>query len=127
MALIRALARPMLASIFVIGGYDVFKNPASRAPLAHKVVGPATEQLPVNTEQVVKADAAVKIAAGSLLAIGKLRRLSAVALAASLVPTTLAGHPYWEETDPAKRAQQRTQFLKNLSMLGGLLYAATER
>jgi len=50
-------------------------------------------------------------------------RLSALALAASLAPTTYAGHPFWEERDRAARAAQRTQFLKNVSMMGGLLLA----
>ena len=46
---------------------------------------------------------------------------SALALAGSLVPTTLAGHRFWEEEDDAARAQQTVQFLKNLAMFGGLL------
>jgi hypothetical protein len=42
------------------------------------------------------------------------------------VPTTLAGHRYWEIEDPELRAQQRIHFLKNLTMLGGLLLAAAD-
>ena len=45
-------------------------------------------------------------------------------LAATLVPTTAAGHRFWEEQDPAERAQQRIHFFKNVSMLGGLIIAA---
>ena len=45
-------------------------------------------------------------------------------LAASLVPTTLAGHRFWEETDPQAKAMQRLQFAKNTSVLGGLLLAS---
>jgi len=37
------------------------------------------------------------------------------------VPTTLAGHRFWEEEDEAARAQQTVQFLKNAAMMGGLL------
>ena len=51
---------------------------------------------------------------------------TALALAASLVPTTYAGHPFWEEKDPGARAAQRTQFFKNTSMLGGLLLASVD-
>ena len=47
-------------------------------------------------------------------------------LAASLVPTTLAGHPFWDETDPQAKAQQRLQFAKNTSILGGLLLAGVD-
>ena len=53
-------------------------------------------------------------------------RLSALVLAASLLPTTYAGHPFWEEKDPGARAGQRIQFFKNVSMLGGLLIAAVD-
>ena len=46
-------------------------------------------------------------------------------LAATLVPTTLAGYRFWEERDPSVKAAQRVQFLKDLSVLGGLLSIAT--
>jgi uncharacterized membrane protein YphA (DoxX/SURF4 family) len=59
-----------------------------------------------------------------LLALGWLPRISAFAIAATLVPTMAAGHRFWEEDDPEMRAQQRIHFLKNLIMLGGLLMAA---
>ena len=43
---------------------------------------------------------------------------------ASLVPTTVAGHRFWEEKDPAQRKAQQLHFFKNVSTLGGLLLAA---
>jgi putative oxidoreductase len=67
-----------------------------------------------------------QVTAGLTLALGKLPRLSAVVLAGSLVPTTLAGHRFWEEDDPAKRSAQTIQFLKNVSMFGGLLLAVAD-
>ena len=51
---------------------------------------------------------------------------ASAALAATLVPTTIAAHSYWQEQDPEVRARQRTQFLKNLGLLGGLLLAAVD-
>ncbi len=53
-------------------------------------------------------------------------RLSAAVLAGTLVPTTLAGHRFWEIEDKQERAQQRIHFLKNVTMLGGLLIAAAD-
>jgi putative oxidoreductase len=47
-------------------------------------------------------------------------------LAASLVPTTLAGHAFWNETDPQAKNAQRLQFYKNTSVFGGLLLAAVD-
>jgi hypothetical protein len=58
------------------------------------------------------------------LAAGKFRRLAALALIGSIVPTTYAGHRFWEESDPATRAQQKMHFVKNLGLLGGLILAA---
>ena len=128
MPLVRAAARPLLASIFVAGGVDTLRNPAPRVQAADKVVTPLVERTDrlSSTEQVVKIDAAAKIVAGTLLALGRFPRLSATVLAASMVPTTLAGHRFWEESDPVKRAQQRMHFMKNASILGGLILAAVD-
>jgi len=129
MAVLRALARPMLASIFIVQGYDTLRWPEHVSGRAEKVVGPLKERidaLPDNTEQLVRINGGIQLVAGSLLAIGRFPRLSALTLAATLVPTTLAGHPYWETKDPQERAQQRIHFLKNLTMLGGLLIAAAD-
>ena len=128
MPLIRRIARPLLASVFVYGGIDTLRNPGPRVPAADNVLPGLLGKLPLSltSEQVVQIDAATKVAAGTTLALGKAPRLSATVLAASLVPTTLAGHRFWEEQDPAKRAQQRTHFLKNASVLGGLILAAVD-
>ena len=45
-------------------------------------------------------------------------------LAASLVPTTVAGHAFWRLTDKSQRAAQRIHFEKNMAILGGLALAA---
>jgi putative oxidoreductase len=129
MTVVRALARPMLASIFVIQGYDTFRRPERVAPRAEPVVSLLAERVPAvpaKTEQAVRINGAVQMTAGTLLALGRFPRLSALALAATLVPTTAAGHRFWEEEEEADQAQQRIHFLKNLSMLGGLLIAAAD-
>jgi putative oxidoreductase len=116
-----------MAALFVIQGIDSLLHPDTKAPAAEKVVRPLAERVPVvpdQVEQAVRLNGAVQVAAGSLLAIGKFPRLSAAVLAASLVPTTAAGHRFWESDDKLERAQQKVHFLKNLSILGGLLIAA---
>jgi len=118
----------MLASIFVIQGFETFRHPERVAPRAEPLVRPLADRftaVPAKTEDAVRLNGAVQMAAGMLLALGRFPRLSALALAATLVPTTLAGHRFWEAED-AERAQQRIHFLKNLSMLGGLLIAAAD-
>src|SRR3954451_484952 len=136
---LRLIARPMLASMFVVGGVDAVIHPSGKVPKAEKVTGevPVIAEkitariapgLPVPTDPAtwVRINGAVQVLAGLALATGRMPRLSALALAASLAPTTYAGHPFWEEKDPAARATQRTQFLKNVSMLGGLLLAGVD-
>ena len=129
MPLLRAFARPMLASIFVIQGYDTVLRPERVSAQAEPVVRPIADRVPAvpgQAEQAVRINGAVQVVAGSLLALGRLPRLSALAIAATLVPTTLAGHRFWEAEDKQERAQQRIHFLKNLSMLGGLVIAAAD-
>jgi len=119
----------MLASIFAIQGLDTLRNPERVARAAEPIVGPLRERvpaLPESTEQAVRINGAVQLAGGTLLAIGWMPRLAALAIAGTLVPTTLAGHRFWEADEPQTRKQQRIQFLKNLSMLGGLLIAAVD-
>lgn len=126
--MIRRAARPLLAAAFVTGGSDAFARPEPRAELAEPVVDPVAQALTLSARPVtlVRVNAAAQVAAGALLATGRLRRLAAATLAASLVPTTLAGHRYWEIDDPARRTQQRMQFMKNAGLLGGLLLAAAD-
>jgi len=64
--------------------------------------------------------------AGSLLALGRWPRLSALSIAATLAPTTIAGHRFREAGDDTTATQQRIHFLKNLTMFGGLLIAAAD-
>ena len=119
----------MVASIFIIQGYDTFRRPERVAPLAEPVVRPLAERVPAvpaKTEQAVRINGAVQMVAGALLALGRFPRLSALAMAGTLVPTTLAGHRFWEADEDADQAQQRIHFLKNLSMFGGLLIAAAD-
>lgn len=128
MSLLRRVARPMLASVFVYGGFDTLRNPKPRVQMAESFTTKlaAATPLPNDADKLVKINGAVQLGAGVLLIIGKLPRLAALALAASTVPTTLAGHAFWEEDDAASKFQQRIHFLKNLGLLGGLLIAAVD-
>ncbi|MGI9021903.1 MAG: DoxX family protein [Acidimicrobiales bacterium] len=128
MSLIRRAARPMLASVFVASGADTLRNPEPRAAMAEPVTTKMASGLPLpdDTEKLVKVNAGVQVGAGLLLAIGRLPRLAALALAGSIVPTTLAGHRFWEEDDPATKSKQQVQFLKNVGLLGGLILAAVD-
>lgn len=115
--------------MFVVGGLDAARNPVTKVPAADPVAPKIAEKLPYlpeDTEQLVRINGAAQVVAGLMLATGRFPRLSSAVLAGSLVPTTLAGHRFWEEEDPTRKAQQRMHFFKNLSMLGGLMLAAVD-
>jgi putative oxidoreductase len=135
MTLIRLVARPMLASTFVFGGIQALRNTAALAEASKPVndeirdlAGKVAPQVPVPSDDktMVRINAGVHIVAGLGLATGRAPRLSALALAGTVVPTTVAGHAFWEEKDKGARTQQMTHFFKNVSMLGGLVLAAVD-
>ncbi len=135
MNLIRLVARPMLASTFVYGGIQALRNTSALAAESKPVNDEIREladkvaphvKVPQDDKTMVRINAGVHIVAGLCLATGRAPRLSSLALAGTVVPTTLAGHPFWEEKDKAARTQQMTHFFKNLSMLGGLVIAAVD-
>jgi uncharacterized membrane protein YphA (DoxX/SURF4 family) len=130
-ALLRFAARGLLAWVFVRAGLDVLRHPEPRARTAGGFIDTLRAMVPLVPEDnvtLVRANAAVQIGAALLVAIGRgsVARLGALVLGASLVPTSLGGHPFWTHTDPASRAQQQIHFDKNLAMLGGLLLFALQ-
>jgi uncharacterized membrane protein YphA (DoxX/SURF4 family) len=133
MTLVRLAARPLLASMFVVGGIDSLRTASAKAgaaepvtdrlvPLLQKLV----PQLSDDPTTLVRINGAVQVAAGLALATGRMPRISSALLAATLVPTTAAGHRFWEEKEPATKKAQRIQFFKNASMMGGLMLAAVD-
>jgi putative oxidoreductase len=124
---VRTLARSLLASMFIVGGIDALRRAPALAPVAENVTEPVSEQVGIDasTETLVKVNGGVQLAGGVMLATCFLPRWGALALAGTLVPTTLAAHRFWEEEGEAK-TQQMIHFCKNAGLLGGLLFAALD-
>ena len=126
-SLSRTIARPLLAAVFISDGWDAIRNPSGQVKQAEPVLLSIAEKvsvLPQDAETLVRMNGAVMVGAGTLMAVGKFRRLAALALIGSIIPTTYAGHRFWEGEDEATKAQQRIHFLKNLGLLGGLILEA---
>lgn len=126
--MLRHLARPLLATWFVYGGVQSVLEPEKRAERAAPVVEPLLEQAgveDVKTTDLVKVHGAVTIAAASVLALSRTPRTAGLVLAGLTAATVAVGRPFWLETDEAKKEEQRELFLKNVSLLGGTLLAAT--
>lgn len=127
MAVVRAIARPMLSAIFVAGGINQLRSPGPHTKTVEPVtdlVSRSVPRMPSDTETLIRINGATQVGAGVLFALGKFPRLSALALAATLVPTTAGTHRFWEEEETAQRAGQQMHFLKNTGLFGGLLFAA---
>ena len=129
------VARPMLASMFVVGGVNALREAPALAvkakPVADKLapaLANAMPQVPVPTDAVtwVRINGAIHVVGGAMLATGHLPRLTSWALAATLVPTTFVGHAFWQQSDPTARKNQSVHFFKNVSMIGGLLMAGID-
>src|SRR6476659_5069523 len=115
MTLIRLVARPMLASTFIYGGINALRNTGALAEAAKPVndeirdfAGKVAPQVPIPADDktMVRINAGVHIVAGLALATGRAPRLASAALAATVVPTTLAGHAFWKQKDKAARTAQ---------------------
>jgi uncharacterized membrane protein YphA (DoxX/SURF4 family)/gas vesicle protein len=131
--LIRRVARPMLSAAFIARGVDALRSPKPAADAARptleglsKLPDPVGTNVPSNAETVARVNAAVQIGGGLLLASGKLPRLASAALALSVVPGSLGGHTFWNETDPQRKADERRAFLTDISLIGGLIIAAVD-
>jgi uncharacterized membrane protein YphA (DoxX/SURF4 family) len=125
---LRFLVRPMLAAPFIIGGLNVLRTPQASARAAADVAEPIANAVGIDasSETLVKVNAGAQVGAGAALALGFFPRLAALVLGASMVPSTIAAHRFWDEREPAKRSEQMLQFSKNAALLGGLLAAALD-
>jgi uncharacterized membrane protein YphA (DoxX/SURF4 family) len=138
MTLLRATARTMLASYFIVSGVKAIRDPDPLVPAAEPVADrlvPLVKQyapeqvanvIPEDAVTLVRVNGAAQVLGGLALATGKGRRLGALLLATSILPSTVAKHPFWTRTDPAEKALDRAQFLKNVSLLGGVLLASVD-
>jgi putative oxidoreductase len=64
------------------------------------------------------------IAGGLSIAFGYHARVGAALLIAFLLPVTLSMHRFWNVPDPMMADMQRVMFMKNVSILGGLMLLA---
>ncbi|HEX6255295.1 MAG TPA: DoxX family protein [Euzebyales bacterium] len=115
--MIRGLARMALAVPFIVLGAEAAREPGPRVALAEDIGIPYPEE-------AVRFNGVAMVAGGLGLALRVLPRTAAAGLVASMIPTTLAGHRFWADDDPAARKGNRIQFLKNVGLIGGLLLAS---
>jgi uncharacterized membrane protein YphA (DoxX/SURF4 family) len=131
--LIRRIARPLLSAVFIGQGVETLRNPKVTLDAAQTAVtalqtlpDPVGNKIPSDPETAARINAAVQVGGGLLLATGKLPRIASAALAFTVIPGSLGGHLFWNESDPGLKAQKRRDLLTDLSLLGGLIIAAAD-
>lgn len=121
--MLRGLARPLLGVTFVAAGVESMRERDRRKQQAQALTG----SLGLGDPAVVtKAVAGTQIGAGLLLATGRMPRLSALALALTVIPDAATGHAFWSEQDKQQKQVQRGLFVRDLGLLGGLLVSVAD-
>ncbi len=126
--IVRILARALTGTAYLSLGVDTARDPGGRVGLAAPTLNTMRRFAPLpSDETTVRINGAVQAVAGGLLALGVYPRAAALVLLGSVVPTTIAGHGFWNIDDPAARKLQWIQFRKNVAMAGGLVYELVPR
>ena len=108
------IARILLAAIFLISGYDKIGG------FSKVVAFMASKGIPLS-EIALALSIVLEIGGGLLLIAGWKARWAAAAIFVWLIPATLIFHNFWA-VDAAQYQNQLNHFLKNLCIMGGMLY-----
>lgn len=111
------IGRVALGAPFVKLGLDAAQNPGARVKAAEGIGLPAPEAM-------VRFNGAAMAAGGVAVALGKLPRTASAGLILSLIPTTYAGHQFWNVEDPTVRKAHQINLLKNVALAGAFAVIA---
>ncbi len=117
------LARATVGLPFAVLGSNLVRNPDPLVPVVERSGLP----MPIDTRTAVLLNGATMVAGGLAVATGVAPRAGGLAVAAMLVPTTIAGHPFWAKDTEPQRTISRSEFTKNVALAGGLLAVAAAR
>ena len=106
--------RILLALIFLVSGYGKIGG------FSKVAAGMAAKGVPLS-EIALVVTIVVEIAGALMLILGWKARWAAAALLLWLIPVTLLFHNFWA-VDPAQYQNQLNHFMKNLCIMGGMLY-----
>ncbi|QOR69682.1 DoxX family protein [Ruania alkalisoli] len=129
---VRALARPLLASVFVVDGIDAIRHADEHAALLEPwepLLDKVSEKVPAMPQKrttLVRIMGGTSVAAGVLLASGKAPRLAAGVLAVIALKQTVVRYPFWSAKG-ADRREKLTGFMRNAALVAGLVFAANDR
>ncbi len=110
------VGRILLSLVFLIAGYRKLMGVAASAGYFAKLGFPMPDVM-------VWVAIAIELGGGILLLLGWKARWAAWFLALFTVIAAFAAHRFWE-VDPAQYANQMNHFLKNLAIVGGMMFVA---
>ena len=125
--LVGAVARVLMAPVFIKGGINQVKKAHRLAPAVDAALEEDGIEVSASGEKLVKLNGIGMTVAGGALALGVFPRTSALTLAGLLVPTTIVGQAFWKEEDERKRSARLSGALSNAAIIGGLLLVAARR
>jgi len=128
LSIVRALARPMLASSFILSGIDRLRHADQTAEQLSPVLGRLSAALPVDASEktLARIVAGTQVGAGVLLAMGKFSRPAAVLLALTAGLTTVVEYRSAQTATTEAKANRRSKLAKNIGLLGGALLASVD-
>lgn len=108
--------RVLIALIFIVSGFGKIAGFAGTSGYM------ASKGLPLVPVLLVLT-IIVELGGGLMVLLGIKARWASTALLLFMIPVTLIFHPFWA-VDAASAQMQQIMFLKNLAIMGGLLYIA---
>ena len=111
---VAALARVLLALMFVLAGLSKFGNIQGTAGYIASAGLPMPAVLAVLT-------AALEVVGGLMIALGFHARIAALALALFTLVASVLFHNFWA-VPAAQQMVQQLMFMKNIAVVGGLLF-----
>lgn len=132
--MIRKIARPMLASVFIIDGVDALRKTNERVDSTEDLIKrvrkivPAdiADAIPNSPKTVARVLGGTKVGAGSLFALGKAPRVAASVLALTTLPTLISRDAFWAADESDERRVRLNNFATSSALLGGLFIASQD-
>lgn len=108
------LGRILLVLLFLLSGYNKVAGFSQTAGYM------ASKSLPM-IEVLLVLSILVELGGALMILLGWRARWGALALFLWMIPVTFIFHDFWA-VDPAQMQNQMNHFMKNLAIMGGLLY-----
>ncbi|NKE10066.1 MULTISPECIES: DoxX family membrane protein [Kocuria] len=132
MSIVRRIARPLLATGYIVNGIDSFRNSSTAAehldPALKTVRRAVPQAAPAlqNSAVVAQGLAAAQVGAAALFALGKAPRLASTVLISTTAVNAYLDFRAADNGTKEERAARRNSGLKNVSLVGATMLAAVD-